>query len=92
MEQWEIDLRAKLEKELPEGFYQIGPFGENGFIVHTGKKGKIEFDVQFAKEANNFTYTGGIREQMEKEGTAFYSELGITKSDLDEFLKNLYLK
>lgn len=39
MEQWEKDLREKLDKEIPHGFYELG-----GGI--TGKGGYIEFQVE----------------------------------------------
>lgn len=41
MEKWEIDLREKLEKEVPEGAYNIG----SGWKLWTGKKGFINFLV-----------------------------------------------
>ena len=51
MEQWEIDLRAKLENELPNGCYVI----EGGDMVFaTGKCGKIEFEVALRKAASKY--------------------------------------
>ena len=47
MEQWEIKLREKLEKELPEGSYDIGT---DNFVCITGKGGYINFRVALAKE------------------------------------------
>lgn len=38
MEQWEIDLRAKLETELELGMYNIS-YGN--WVLYTGKDGKI---------------------------------------------------
>jgi hypothetical protein len=50
MEQWEIDLRKKLEDELPHGSYHIpGPPD-----VFTGKGGYIEFLVEFEREARKW--------------------------------------
>ncbi len=49
MEQWEIDLRARLEVELKEGSYDIS--GGN-LIMFTGKQGYIEYRVKFQKIIN----------------------------------------
>lgn len=46
MEQWEIDLRERLNKELEDKMYQIG---EGEFVVFTGKQGKIEFEVSLER-------------------------------------------
>lgn len=53
MEQWEVDLRARLEKELPDGYYELSG-GEGGFCAGTGKGGKIEFEVALVKAAKNW--------------------------------------
>ena len=47
MEQWEIDLREKLNKEIPEGtaIIEVG-----GWTTYMGKQGRIEFDVAIMKE------------------------------------------
>lgn len=50
MEQWEIDLRIKLEKELPEGAYEVS--GAN-LVLWTGKQGKINDEVAFYKAYKN---------------------------------------
>jgi len=52
MEQWEVDLRAKLQAELPDGAYEFGGGGVKGF---TGKGGYIEFEVAMRKEVRGFT-------------------------------------
>jgi len=44
MEQWEIDLRERLNRTLPHGSYKIG---DNCF---TGKGGYIEFEVAMKKK------------------------------------------
>ncbi len=49
MEQWEIDLRAKLQKELPDGLYEIG-FPGSKIQGWTGKGGKIDMEVALHKE------------------------------------------
>jgi len=42
MEQWEKDIRERLERELPDGPYNIS---SGDFRVFTGKVGKIEYEV-----------------------------------------------
>lgn len=54
MEQWEKELREKLEKELPEGMYEIGG---PGLVAWTGKGGKIDFEVLLQKACNAFVGT-----------------------------------
>lgn len=39
MEDWEIELRRKLESELPDGFYNV--LGKNDLIIGTSKQGYI---------------------------------------------------
>ena len=46
MEQWEKELREKLQKELPDGGYEIGA---PPMIAWTGKGGKINFEVALHK-------------------------------------------
>ncbi len=47
MEDWEKELREKLNKELEHGGYQIGV---EPFIAITGKGGYIDFQVMLQKE------------------------------------------
>jgi hypothetical protein len=47
MEEWEKELREKLQKELPEGPYQIGV---PPMMAYTGKGGRIEFEVALHKQ------------------------------------------
>lgn len=49
MEKWEIDLRKKLNELLSDGLYDIG--FEN-MVCHTGKQGKIDFEIILRKEIN----------------------------------------
>lgn len=49
MEQWEIDLRAKLEKEIEPGAYQYS-LGRGRGALWTGKGGAIDIEVAMAKE------------------------------------------
>lgn len=46
IENWEKELREKLEKELPEGAYEV-KIGLG--IMYTGKQGKIESEIGDAK-------------------------------------------
>jgi len=47
MEHWEIDLRAKLEKEYEDGCYHFD--NGNGFVFATGKGGAINVAVSWEK-------------------------------------------
>lgn len=49
MELWEIDLRAKLDAELDEGFYQIGDGITSKWVAWTGKQGYINYKVEKQK-------------------------------------------
>ena len=55
MEQWEIDLRERLDKELEDKMYQIG---EGEFVVFTGKQGKIEFEVSLERSFRDMMNLG----------------------------------
>lgn len=46
MEEWEIKLREKLEKEIPHGSYKIGL---DPIVVYTGKGGYIDYLVAFER-------------------------------------------
>jgi len=46
MEQWEIDLRARLDGEVPHGSYQIG---SGKWIAWTGKLGYINYLVELQR-------------------------------------------
>lgn len=50
MEQWEIDLRAKLEVELKDGWYRFGGEKEGDICFATGKGGAINFYVKWEKQ------------------------------------------
>mgnify|MGYP001018962523 CR=1 FL=1 len=52
MEQWEKELREKLEKSIPEGGYNIGT---GNLVCWTGKGGYINFRVELAREVRNWT-------------------------------------
>jgi hypothetical protein len=49
MEQWEKELREKLEKELPEGMYNLSA---GNMVCFGGKGAQINFEVALKKEAN----------------------------------------
>ena len=51
MEDWEKELKDKLEKELPDGLYQIGA---SPYLITTGKSGHINFEIALRKAAENF--------------------------------------
>jgi len=42
MEDWEIELRQKLEDELPEGMYNLR-------VIYSGKAGYIEHEIAFRR-------------------------------------------
>ena len=46
MEDWEIELRDKLDKELESKLYEIR---EGDFTVFTGKQGKIDLEVEIER-------------------------------------------
>lgn len=53
MEQWEIDLRAKLKKELPYGKYELDGYSIDrntaiNYIIDSESK-KIPIKVQYAR-------------------------------------------
>jgi len=62
MEQWEIDLRAELDEEIPKGVYNIG---SEGIVVYTGKEGIINYIVLLEREIRGLSKL--IREQIKKE-------------------------
>ena len=62
MEQWEIDLRAELNEEIPKGIYNIG---SEGIVVYTGKAGIINYIVILEKEIRGLAQS--IREQIKRE-------------------------
>jgi len=70
---WEVVLRTKLDKELPDGSYQIGD--NNKTILYTGKRGKIDFEVALAKEFRN------IQDEHE-------SETALDSYKFDEVIDN----
>ena len=89
MEQWEIDLRARLEKDLPEGHYQIGPYDEKGLVLYTGKQGKIDYEVAFFRAAKNFRYSPGLKNQIDFVNP---NAKPLTQKELEDFLSELSFK
>ena len=51
MEWWEFVARLKMERELPNKIYQIG---HGRWVAQTGKKGYINYEIAFQKEARKF--------------------------------------
>lgn len=83
--QWEIDLRAKLEKELPEGYYQIGNTDFGGrFSYGTNKEGKIEFEVALQRIIHE-RKTGFVTDAIYD--TQIYPKTSMTEDDIIAFLK-----
>lgn len=87
MEQWEIDLRSKLEQEVEDGYYTIKT---DKFAFATGKGGYINYHVAFEKVLRNYTINmgEGIESQINKSEKQYYKDL--TEEDIREFIKNLY--
>lgn len=79
--QWEIDLRAKLEKELPDGHYQIG---SGKLQAWTGKSGKIEFEVALQRIIHE-RKTGFVTDAIYD--TQIYPKTSMTEDDIIAFLK-----
>jgi hypothetical protein len=50
MEQWEIEAREKLDKEVPNGLYNIGSDKQ---VCYTGRQGYIEFQIEMMKYCRN---------------------------------------
>ena len=46
IEQWEKELRKKLDKEIPDGMYKIGM---DPMVAIADKQGKIDFEVMLVK-------------------------------------------
>lgn len=46
MEDWEVELRERLGKEIKDGLHQIK---EGEFVVYTGKQGYIDFEVELER-------------------------------------------
>ena len=49
MEQWEVELRKRLEEQIPHGSYNIGTGEPGDMVCYTGKYGRIEFEVALQK-------------------------------------------
>ena len=81
MEQWEIDLRARLDKEVPHGAYQIGT---GSFVVWTGKLGYINYLVE---PQRTIKHNQSLMEELEK-GDFDYHVLDGSK--LKEIFKDLF--
>ena len=80
MEQWEIDMRAKLEEEIPHGAHNIG-FGD--WVVITGKGGKINSIIEIERQLRGHK---GISEQVKQN---YFPTNEVTIKDLKEMMKFL---
>ena len=87
-EQWEIDLRAKLELELQDGYYQFGGEKKGDLCFATGKQGAIEFYVKWEKTVRNIKH--GIEPIIKECEEGKYDYLGpATEDDFLEAMKLL---
>ena len=81
MEQWEIDLRSQLNKELEDGTYRI-----NGLC--TGKGGYIEFLISVEKQLRECDKGKGVKQQIEE--SEYKPTYGKLKLDtLDNLINNI---
>ena len=86
MEQWEVDLRKKLNTELKEGAYDISNLD---FKCVTGKQGYIEFEVALRKPIDiRYASGSGVMKQIENVDNAAYGTLSIDK--LNEYIKKVF--
>lgn len=87
MEQWEIDLRAKLEAELPDACYEIGG---GDLIAYTGKQGKINYEVELYRSAMEFK---GLEDMIDKPSFGEYAtDVAPTIEDFKTFMNELKKK
>ena len=77
--QWEIDLRAQLDKELPDGSYIITT---GGFSVHTGKQGEIEFRVAIHRAAMDWKF----EEPTETEKVQIADLKNMSEKDIEDMV------
>jgi len=84
MEQWEIDLRAKLELEVENGYYQIG---SNGWVVGTGKGGYINYQVALVKAAKEYVPNRGVEDQIKSCPSSKHDE--ATEQDFTDLINAL---
>lgn len=90
MEDWEKELRERLEKELPEGVYRIGSPGDE-LILHTGKDGKIDFEVALIRYIRTPNQLGLLLKAMEADPESYKEYRGeLTQEKLENFLRELY--
>ena len=84
-EQEEKDLREKLEKELPNGWYDIGT---GDFHCYTGKGGKIDFEVALRKDIQEkYKVDFNVIPQTAIAPSTEYSTL--TKEKLEQVIKDI---
>jgi hypothetical protein len=87
MEQWEIDLREKLEKELPDGAYYIG---SSKMCAYTGKQGYIHYRVELVRLSKNPPEIDlrGLEAQINSKPVKEW-KADLTMDDIDNFIKEL---
>lgn len=81
MEQWEIDLRAKLDLEVPDGAYDIST---PGMVAWTGKGGYINYLVELQR------YAQGLESFLSNKHNESNTTYGtLTEQDLRDFMDEL---
>lgn len=86
IEQWEIDLRARLDEELSDGAYDIS---SPGLSLSTGKGGYIEYQVQLEKMYRKYSSTG-IKNQLTKVEEHSLPSDPLTAKKLEEYITEIF--
>jgi hypothetical protein len=86
MPKWEIDLRAKLEKELPDGHYQMGV---GKFQFEIGKGVKIEFEVAMQKVIHQRKKDFASDVVFGQQYIGYYRSSGLAQADIEKILEEM---
>lgn len=87
MEQWEIDLRAKLDIQLRSGTYTFGGKKEGDVVFATGKDGAINYFVAVERLKRK---SMGLEPLIKEFDGSQYKNSGIaTEDDFLDLMKNL---
>ena len=90
MEQWEIDLRAKLDIQLRSGTYTFGGQKEGDMVFATGKGGAINY---FVLEERLKRESMGLEPLIKEfDGSQYKSLGGATEDDFIDLIKTLMCK
>jgi hypothetical protein len=87
MEQWEKDLRKKLELEVPQGCYKIGA---DNFICHTGKGGYIEYLVEIQRHIRKWNVGQGLMEQIKEDPNRVQNYQQLTEEIIDKYIEEIF--